>query len=193
MKGYKTGAQKLTRDVELFPKKFPEVAMPKRNISNSAILELLTQGKHAAEVARILGVTPACISKRLAKLRLTGATKVLEDDLPVLVGSYVGKIEARLNEINVCLWSELGLIETDLKTATPDLKPHLRLIKLKYVKEARMLVETFFGLLEKVYSIKHIGLFQEEVLELLKRSSPELQRDFIDRLAKRRGFHASLH
>jgi hypothetical protein len=156
-------------------------------INDQQLVNLLVEeGQTQAQAARVLGVTPAAISKRVKILGLD-----LRRPSPALAhietaaGASFDAI-GRLRQIDSILQEELQWLRDQGSQSNDARRATLEKL-LGVLAELRKTIGTYIDLGRATAAIAEIAMFREIVLEVLNEADPRLREEVTRRLSERRG------
>lgn len=168
--------------------------------TDEQLMDLLEQGKTQRECAAILGVAEETISRRKKKISeriakdvsLFSAGRLLDKQILRMETLFAlsSQTQDLLEMINVILRSEDEYGE-EYRTAERRLRrlvgsgrkgQQLSKFLIELQSELRRQLESYFVMQEKVYNLKRIKEFQDEVMEAIKEADPDVARRITHKL-----------
>jgi hypothetical protein len=165
-----------------------------KKISNVELQRMVEQGLHVSEIARKLKVTPGCVSKRLKALKVGVAQNINLHRAGELVEKKVNAIEQlqRINDhANELLDRAMQVIRGEAIPDPQAMEPPQD-IALKAMKEIRGQLKLQLEIFQALYDMTAVAEFQKEVLDAIGQAAPEVRREIVDNLQKRRIIRSTL-
>jgi IS30 family transposase len=154
-------------------------AAPLSEEEKKRIKSLASEGKGVNEIARILGRSPATVSRTFKKLNISQAVALIR------AGKFVEEklnAGAQLKKIN----EKINLILDDAtrreqEQGTPD--PELA---IKAAAEIRNQLKLQLEIFQTLYNVEEVARWQNEILDILGEVAPDARERFYERLQHRR-------
>lgn len=164
--------------------------MSKTKISIIELDRLIREGYGVSEIAKKLGVSKGCISKRVKALRVGVCKDVVLRAAPQIVDRQIDAMD-QLRRINSLINNELDWIERNIKTATGEQRKELQEQRLKHVAEVRKQLGLLLDIAQALYNAEEVRAFQEAVLTEIGSVSNEVRDAIIERLNKARAIRST--
>lgn len=143
------------------------------------IKALASEGKGVNEVARILGRSPATVSRCFRKLRLSGAVALNKAGALVQekidAAQQLKKINERINQII----DEYSQKDAEKGKWDPELV-------IKAAAEIRGQLKLQLEIFQALYNVEEVAKWQAEILDILGEVAPDARDRFYQRLQQRR-------
>ncbi len=165
--------------------------MGKRKISIIELEQLVREGNGVSQIARKLGVTKGCVSKRLKDLRVGITKDVVLRSAPEIVDRQLNAMD-QLKRINGLINSELDYIERNIISAKGEQRKELQEQRLKHVAEVRKQLGLLLDIAQALYNAEEVAAFQKSVLEEIGYASPEVKDRILQRLNERRAIRSTI-
>lgn len=164
--------------------------MTKAKISIIQLDQLIREGYGVSDIARKLGVSKGCISKRVKALRVGVCKDVVLRSAPEIVDRQIDAMD-QLRKINSLINGELDYIERNIKNATGENRKELQEQRLKHVAEVRKQLSLLLDIAQALFNAEEIAAFQQSVLEEIGSVSSEVRNAIIERLNKARAIRST--
>lgn len=183
-------------------------------IDISKLRELHAKRMRVTDMAKHFGTSKAAVSQHLKKLGLAAVRNVVVEQAPKLVAKSLDAVE-QLTKINqyanelldlLMRWNRgepeaLQVLESQVKKVrigqterfTEELKfKDPRELAVKVMAEIRGQLSLQLEILQTLHDIKVVAMYHEELIELLRQTSPKLRDDFLARVKERQGLRRAL-
>ena len=164
--------------------------MSKTKVSLIQLDQLIREGYGVSEIAKKLGVSKGCISKRVKALKVGVCKDVVLRSASEIVDRQIDAMD-QLRKINGLINGELDYIEQNIKNATGESRRELQEQRLKHVAEIRKQLSLLLEIAQALYNAEEVRAFQEAVLTEIGNVSNEVRDAIIERLNKRRAVRST--
>ena len=180
--------------------------------------DLHAKGLGVTQIAKQLGVSKGTVSKQLKRLHLAATKNVIVEQAPKLVKKSFDVVDElhHINEVANKLLNELTGEEESIKRMvraveavlkfkaepTKESEQELKRIVLqinrdkntaiKTCTEIRGQVSLMWDMLKEWHDMKVVAEYHEELIELLRQTSPKLRDDFLRRIDERQALRRAI-
>jgi hypothetical protein len=175
--------------------------VPRREISDVQLEQLVKKGNGVSKIAQILNVSKGAVSKRLKQLNigitknvtLANAGEIVRKEINAV--GQLQKINAHANELLDLLMACMDGDEAKRKGALKKLGDGVKDPKelaLKAMQEIRGQLKLQLEIFQALYDMQAVAEFQKEVLEAIEDASPEIRDRIIFNLKEKRAIRSTL-